>query len=62
MASEYPLLVGWAQADITPEKPVLVAGQFAARLSEEILDPLQTTALALQSGDEQAVLKERGII
>ncbi len=50
------LQIGWAQADITPEKPVLVAGQFPARLSEEILDPLVAVVLVLQSGDEQTVM------
>lgn len=50
------LQIGWAQADITPEKPVLVAGQFPARLSEEVLDPLFAVVLVLQSGDEQTIM------
>jgi hypothetical protein len=47
--------IGWAQADITPPHPALLAGQFAARRSEGVRDPLQTDALALQSGDEHVV-------
>jgi len=43
--------IGWAQADITPDKSVLLAGQFHARVSEGIMDPVTATALALESGD-----------
>lgn len=42
--------VGWAQADITPDKPVLLAGQFHARVSEGVMDPVTATVLALESG------------
>jgi hypothetical protein len=45
------LKVGWATADITPDKPVLVAGQFHARLSEGVMDPVTATILALESGE-----------
>ncbi len=40
---------GWAQVDITPEEKVLLAGQFYARVSEEVMDPVTTTALAVES-------------
>ncbi|WP_339925717.1 hypothetical protein [uncultured Cyclobacterium sp.] len=45
------LKVGWSTADITPDLPVLVAGQFHARLSEGVMDPVTATILALDSGD-----------
>ena len=32
--------IGWALADITPDKPVLLSGQFHARISEGIMDPV----------------------
>ena len=41
--------IGWAQADITPDKPVFLAGQFHARVSEGIMDPVTATALAVES-------------
>lgn len=45
-----PLLnIGWASADITPDRPVIIAGQFHARVSEGVMDPLTATALALES-------------
>jgi len=50
------LRIGWAQGDITPLQPVLVAGQFHARVSEGVKDPLTVTALVLDSGQDHAVL------
>ena len=44
--------IGWAQADITPDKPVLLAGQFYARVSEGIMDPVTATALAIEGAME----------
>lgn len=43
------LMVGWSSVDITPEGLVPVQGQFAARVSEGVLDPLTATALVLES-------------
>ena len=47
--------IGWAQTDITPDRPVYVQGQLYHRISSYVKDPLTATALAFQSGDEQAV-------
>lgn len=50
------LCVGWAEVDITPQEfPVYIFGQFPARLSEGVRDPLHATALVLESGGEHAV-------
>ena len=58
---EKHLLIGWASADITPERPVQLHGQFHERISKYVRDPLTATALALEtaSGDgpaEQAIM------
>lgn len=45
------LKIGWASADITPDQPVLIAGQFHARVSEGIMDSVTATVLALESGE-----------
>jgi hypothetical protein len=45
------LQIGWASANLTPDQPVQLAGQFYARVSEGVLDPVTVTALALTSGD-----------
>jgi len=54
------LRIGWANVDITPDRPVLVAGQFHARMMENVLDPLTATALAFEYGEgpssEKAIL------
>ena len=54
--TDMKLKIGWAQADITPEQPVMVAGQFHARVSEGVMDPITATALILDAGDEHIVL------
>lgn len=54
--SETKLKIGWAQADITPDEPVLIAGQRHSRVSEGVRDPVTATALALEQGDEHCVM------
>lgn len=54
--SKEELRLGWASGDVTPEGPVLLRGQFHARVSEGVMDRLTVTALALESvRDGQAV-------
>lgn len=43
------LRIGWAATDITPDEPVMLSGQFHARVSEGVMDPVTATALALES-------------
>ncbi len=53
------LLIGWASADITPDRPVQLQGQFHQRISERVRDPITATALALETKGEdgdQAVI------
>jgi len=54
MSSE--LKIGWGKADVTPKGPCMLAGQMGNRLALEVIDPLTTTALALESGDEQIII------
>ena len=60
-AMEGSLRIGWAEADITPERPVHMTGLGRrVRITDEVKDPITSAALALEStaGDEpeQAVL------
>ncbi|HEX2999299.1 MAG TPA: hypothetical protein VHR86_03580, partial [Armatimonadota bacterium] len=49
--------IGWATTDITPERPVVLRGQFHSRVSQRVNDPLQATALVLtDKNGEQAIL------
>ncbi len=43
------ILIGWATRDLTPERPALLRGQFHARVSEGVMDPITVTALAIES-------------
>lgn len=43
------LFVGWAVADITPEKPVALVGQLHKRISAAVQDPLNATVLAIET-------------
>ena len=62
-----PLFVGWASADITPQKPVNLVGQYEKRIARKARDPLTATALALETrGDagstDQAILVSCDVI
>lgn len=51
-AAEQPesgLLAGWGEADVTPEQPVTLQGQFHARVSEGVMDSVTATAVAFES-------------
>lgn len=56
MSTTSKLNIGWAEADITPDQPVFVSGQFPARVSEEVLDPLKAITLVLQKDTDYAVM------
>lgn len=49
------LQIGWAQTDITPDRPVYVQGQLYHRISTYVRDPLTATALAMECNGVQAV-------
>ena len=50
------LLIGWAEVDLTPQKKVGLAGQFAERISEYVEKPITATAMAVSNGTEQMIL------
>jgi hypothetical protein len=43
------LYVGWASVNITPDRPVALAGQLYTRISKFVHDPVTATALALET-------------
>jgi len=47
--------IGWAQTDLTPDRPVWMIGQMYHRVSEYVRDPITATALALDNGETQAI-------
>jgi len=42
-------LIGWEHTDITPEDPVCLCGQFHARVSENVKDPITATVCVFDS-------------
>lgn len=57
-ASSTSLRIGWAQRDVTPDKPVNLQGQFHMRISQGVKDHITVTVLAMSAGkspDETAV-------
>jgi len=48
--------IGWAERDITPDRPVLLWGQLHSRISESVHDPIIVTALVLTNGSEQVIM------
>lgn len=43
--------IGWSSEFITPDKPVLLAGQFYERVADQVRDPIMATAMAVESAD-----------
>ena len=50
------LIIGWAEESITPDVPVSLVGQFYERISQYVETPLTVTALAIEAGDDHAVI------
>ncbi len=56
------LKIGWSEISITPEKKVSLAGQFAERISEYVEKPCTATAMAIESGSQQAVIVSADLV
>lgn len=52
---EKEIFIGWSQKDITPEKPVLLQGQFYTRISEYVHDPITATSLVIDNGQDFSI-------
>lgn len=55
------MYVGWAVADITPDRPVALIGQLHKRISESVQDSLNVTVLALETKEDNEK-KEQAIM
>jgi len=52
------LLIGWGSTNITPDRPVQLAGQWYERISEGVMDPITATALALETVGEDGPVEQ----
>ncbi|HNS32640.1 MAG TPA: hypothetical protein PKN36_06660 [bacterium] len=50
------ILVGWAERNITPDRPVFLVGQFHPRISEYVDGPVTATAFAIGTETDYAVM------
>ena len=50
------LVIGWAEADLTPSKKVALAGQFAERISQYVEKPITATVMAVSNGADQMIM------
>jgi len=50
--------IGWSMADITPDQPVVLRGQFHSRISQRVNDPLTATALAIEGPDGEGTVAQ----
>lgn len=60
-AQEGKLYVGWAVANVTPDKPVALVGQLTKRISTSVQDSLSATVLAIETKGENG-RKEQAIM
>jgi len=49
------LKIGWASRNVSTDKPIPINGQAHLRVSEGIIDPLTSTALILDDGEDCAI-------
>ena len=56
------LFIGWSEVNITPDKKISLAGQFAERISEYVEKPLTATAMAVEAEGEQMVLVSTDLV
>ena len=62
LAEAAPLRIGWAMNDISTDKPVQLAGTYNVRVSKGLRDPLMTTALAIDNGEDCVVFLSLDLI
>ncbi len=56
------LKIGWSVRDISTDKPVNIPGQFAMRISKGVGDPILTTALLLDDGEDIVVFLSADLV
>ncbi|MCZ6679623.1 MAG: hypothetical protein O7E52_20535 [Candidatus Poribacteria bacterium] len=57
-SAEQGVLIGWASTNITPEKPVALAGQFRTRILQSVHDPVTATVLAIEATNENGITEQ----
>ena len=50
-----PLKIGWATTDISTDKPIFMQGTPRERQMQGLRDPLMTTALVIDNGEDGVI-------
>ena len=56
------LRIGWASRDVSTNAPINLPGQFHMRISRGVLDPVTTTALVLDDGNDQVIFLSADLV
>ncbi|OGV77965.1 MAG: hypothetical protein A2340_00365 [Lentisphaerae bacterium RIFOXYB12_FULL_60_10] len=56
------LKIGWASRDVSTDKPVIIPGQFHARISQGVFDPILVTALVIDNGADLVAFLSADIV
>ncbi|MDD4772561.1 MAG: hypothetical protein PHZ09_03030 [Eubacteriales bacterium] len=54
--------IGWAQRDVSTDKPVNIPGQFHMRISQGVMDPLFVSALAVDDGKDAVIFLSADLV
>lgn len=56
------LRLGWASRDVSTDKPVGIPGQFHARVSQGVFDPITLTALVIDNGADLVIFLSADVV
>ncbi len=56
------LKIGWAQRDVSTDKPLNIPGQFHMRISQGVMDPLFVSALVVDDGNDAAIFLSADLV
>ena len=62
MLQNEQIKIGWGSCDITPNRPVFLAGQMYYRISRYVHDPITATALVLDNGRTHTILLSNDMV
>lgn len=56
------LKIGWAQRNVSTDKPVNIPGQFHMRISQGVMDPLFVSALVIDDGNDSVIFLSADLV
>ncbi|NLB55045.1 MAG: hypothetical protein GX811_04655, partial [Lentisphaerae bacterium] len=56
------LKIGWAERDVSTDKPENIPGMFHMRVSEGIIDPVTVNALVIENGCDTVIFVSADLV